>query len=265
MHLPVTRELTAFKRASSMPLHPRFRQLCVQPLWALGSTAFILTSLVFIRPAETALSEFAWVSTLDADGYVNVRSRPSSYYSKIEARADRGTKLEVIRRETASDGYYWYQVRSQQTGSGNVTGWVRGDLVSFSAPITTPQREANRCANTLQKIETRLDAVAGVTLESSRQQAHEFQDGPQARAMVQIFSFSGEGRTELMYSTVMLNRMAGEAIAHCPDLAAVRFSAHRTDWYQDYGLLPGALVRGFVCDSDYGEKSPPRWGEMICL
>lgn len=248
-----------------MQLYPRFRQLCFQPLWALGSTAFILTSLVFIRPAETALSQFAWISTLDADGYVNVRSRPSSYYSKIKARANRGTKVEVIRRETASDGYYWYQVRSQQMDSGNVTGWIRGDLVSFSAPISELPSETHRCVNTLQQIETRIDAMAGVTLESNRQQAHAFEDGPQARPMVQIFSFSGEGGTDLMYSTVMLNQMAGEAIAQCPELAAVRFGVHRTDWHQDYGLLPGNLVRGFVCDPDYGEKSPARWGEMICL
>ncbi|MGF1495170.1 MAG: SH3 domain-containing protein [Microcoleaceae cyanobacterium] len=57
---------------------------------------------------------------------VNVRSRPNEN-SKVITRLNRGTSVDVLRRENNStDGYIWYRIVIPQDGE---RGWIRGDLL----------------------------------------------------------------------------------------------------------------------------------------
>lgn len=93
---------------------------------AIASTCFSLSA--WAQPA------MLYASTSDAR--INIRTRPTTDSTAIYL-ARPGDSVEIIEQVQGTDGMPWFFVDLR---GENVSGWVRGDLVSFDAALTDSTR-----------------------------------------------------------------------------------------------------------------------------
>lgn len=69
-------------------------------------------------------------------GSVNIR-KDASKNSDIVATAKGQSEVTVTGEATSSDGYKWYQIKFAGNGT-EMTGFIRSDLITFTAPVAEP-------------------------------------------------------------------------------------------------------------------------------
>lgn len=224
-------------------------------LLQVTATALLLPLSLASQVAAAPL----WISTFDPGGYVNLRKAPSTS-ARIADRLTNATPVESLQTKLAGDGFYWYQV---DTGKG--LGWIRSDFTSPVAPVSP--RASLSCDDTLGKVEQRLRAVPNAELVSSDRRDHQYKSGPINRSQIQTFSLTGPASEDIMTSPVMQSQIAAQLIQNCSNIGLVRFGISETDWFEDYGLMHGGMVKAFRCVEMTADMSSMEldWGDRVCL
>ncbi len=231
----------------------------------LAVSTALVTAMVTAPYAAIALPSSVWVSTNDSEGYVNIRARATTR-SAIQGKAANGMKLTVASKTKDSEGYHWYQIRSEQA-----QGWVRSDFLSFTAPFQL-NPGASACQSAVTTVQNRLESVNNVTFKKLITRDTWHKNAPAGRTQVYTFSMQGDGVGGVMNSQVMSSQLAGEVIAKCPSVGLVVFNSWRSDWIAEYGLMPGGLIRQFTnCpmlldgSGRIDRFAEPKWGEATCF
>lgn len=73
---------------------------------------------------------------IEGTGTVNIRKNASKTSAAV-ATAKGQSKVTVVGEATAADGYKWYQIEFKGNGE-TMTGFVRSDLLTFTAPVSEP-------------------------------------------------------------------------------------------------------------------------------
>lgn len=71
------------------------------------------------------------------NGNVNIRKEASTK-STLVASAKGQSEVTIIGEATATDGYKWYQIQFKASGT-EMTGYIRSDLITFTAPVDNSQ------------------------------------------------------------------------------------------------------------------------------
>lgn len=71
------------------------------------------------------------------NGNVNIR-KDASTKSTLVASAKGQSEVTIIGEATAADGYKWYQIQFKASGT-EMTGFIRSDLITFTAPVDNSQ------------------------------------------------------------------------------------------------------------------------------
>ncbi|WNZ21935.1 SH3 domain-containing protein [Leptolyngbya sp. NK1-12] len=79
------------------------------------------------NPAQ--VGQTAYLSASDPTAPINIRSSASTE-ADIQATGIVGERVQISNQVQGSDGYTWYEVRSES----GAAGWVRGDLVAAQPP-----------------------------------------------------------------------------------------------------------------------------------
>lgn len=85
----------------------------------------LMSAGVVLGGVLPALALPAALKTEDADGRVNIRSKPSTQSMALEELLT-GSEVEVLNLVQGQDGAYWYYVRSPVEGTAE--GWIRADF-----------------------------------------------------------------------------------------------------------------------------------------
>ena len=102
-----------------------------------GSATTTTTTTTTTTPNVTAIADKkAYIA--GTDGTVNIR-KSSTTNSDVVATAKAKSEI-TITGETTTDGYKWYQIKFT-SGGNNMTGFIRSDLVTFTAPEGTAPAE----------------------------------------------------------------------------------------------------------------------------
>ncbi len=107
-----------------------------------GVSGYIRSDFVN-KSAESVPSNTTVTPTDSKTAYVagtsGVRIRKdASTSSDLVATATGGTELTITGEATAADGYKWYQISFSGNGT-SMKGFIRSDLVTFTAPVQTPE------------------------------------------------------------------------------------------------------------------------------
>jgi uncharacterized protein YgiM (DUF1202 family) len=86
---------------------------------------------------SVAIGQAAYLSASEAGVPINIREQASTD-APIQAAGYPGDPVQISNRIQGSDGYPWFEVRSQ---SGE-TGWVRGDLIAAQPPTLQSEPSA---------------------------------------------------------------------------------------------------------------------------
>lgn len=84
--------------------------------------------------ASVAVGQSAYLNASQAGVPINIREQASTD-APIQATGYPGDPVQIASRTQGSDGYPWYEVRSQ----AGQTGWVRGDLIAAQPPALQSQ------------------------------------------------------------------------------------------------------------------------------
>lgn len=88
--------------------------------------------------ASVTVGQSAYLNASAAGVPINIREQASTD-APIQATGYAGDPVQVANRTQGSDGYPWYEVRSQS----GTTGWVRGDLISAQPPVLTQPSQSD--------------------------------------------------------------------------------------------------------------------------
>ena len=102
-----------------------------------GTTGYVRSDFVKsgnAAPTTTVTAVEEKKAYINSNGAVNIRKEASTK-SDVVANAQPKSEITITGETTATDGYKWYQIKFTANGN-NMTGFIRSDLVTFTAPAT---------------------------------------------------------------------------------------------------------------------------------
>lgn len=108
-----------------------------------GTTGYVRSDFVksgSAAPTTTVTAVEEKKAYINSTGAVNIRKEASTK-SDVVANAQPKSEVTVTGETTATDGYKWYQIKFTANGN-NMTGFIRSDLLTFTAPKTDDDKPA---------------------------------------------------------------------------------------------------------------------------